>query len=443
MTVAEYDTRVQDTASGSVDAFAFTFPIVEEGDIAVYLTPSGSTPNDATDIQTLNVDYTVSFNALPGHGGTVTFTSTPSAGDTITLEQNMALTQPQDFTVGGAYTMAALMAALDRLTLEVTQVKYLMENRGLTYDATLTLGTGNTNLPKLGALQYWKANASGNLYAATDEEDPDVSTLRSELASQTVGAPGTDVIGYYDLLSTTGRTLTAFLNKLQGQGSSDNGGAYIGYYDQVLGAATTIKAQLDTLTASQQASVGEIRAEIANPASDSAPSGWVWMRDLTIGNAASGATERANADCEDLFERIWNTVSDTYAPVTPGRGASAAADWGANKTIQLCTTLGRAMCNQGSGAGLTTRAAGEALGEEEHTLAKAELPHHYHSLRTSHFGSGPETDTDLPNISKDSNPQYVGSWDKGITNNGAEDGLAGDAHNTMQPSFFVAFRIKL
>lgn len=443
MTVAEYDTRVQDTASGSVDAFAFTFPIVEAGDIAVYLTPSGATPNDVTDLQTLNVDYTVSFNALPGHGGTVTFTSTPSAGDIITLEQDMDIKQQTDFTVGGAYTMAALMAALDRLTLEVTQVKYLMENRGLTYDATLTLDTGNTNLPKLAALQFWKANASGNLYAATDVEDPDVSTLRSELGSQTAGAPGTDVVGYYDLLNTTGRTLTAFLNKLQGQGSSDNGAAYIGYYDPVGASATTVKAALDTVIAIQAATVGEIRVEIANPSSDSPPSGWVWMRDLTIGDASSAATERANADCEDLFLRIWDRVSDTYAPVTPGRGASAAADWAAHKTIQLCTTVGRALCNQGSGAGLTTRAAGEALGTEKHALVKQELAKHYHSLRTAHFGTGPESDTDLPDISKQSLSEYVGSWDKGITNDGSEDGLVGQAHNNMQPSFFVAFRIKL
>jgi hypothetical protein len=251
------------------------------------------------------------------------------------------------------------------------------------------------------------------------------------------------VVGYYDILSTTGRTLTAFLNKLQGQGSSDNGAAYIGYYDPVGASATTVKAQLDTLTTSQQASVGEIRAEVANPASDAAPSGWVWMRDLTIGNAASGATERANADCEDLFERIWNTVSDTYAPVTPGRGASAAADWGANKTIQLCTTVGRALCNQGSGAGLTTRAPGEVLGEQEHASTKSETPAHYHSLRTSHFGTGPDTESGLPDITHDQTVRYVGSWDKGITNDGTEDGLAGEPHNNMQPSFFVAFRIKL
>jgi len=63
-----------------------------------------------------------------------------------------------------------------------------------------------------------------------------------------------------------------------------------------------------------------------------APAGWVWAINGTIGNAASGATIRANADCANLFAHLW-TLDDTEAPVSGGRGASAAADFAANKTI--------------------------------------------------------------------------------------------------------------
>jgi hypothetical protein len=51
-------------------------------------------------------------------------------------------------------------------------------------------------------------------------------------------------------------------------------------------------------------------------------SGWVRGNALTIGSSSSGATERANADCQSLFEYFWNTFSDSLCPVTTGRGVS-------------------------------------------------------------------------------------------------------------------------
>ncbi|MHC4711999.1 MAG: hypothetical protein ACYTAN_01845 [Planctomycetota bacterium] len=94
--------------------------------------------------------------------------------------------------------------------------------------------------------------------------------------------------------------------------------------------------------------------------------GWVIMDDGTIGDAGSGGTTRANADCEDLFTLLWNNISDTWCPVPGGRGASAAADWAAGKVITLPLTLGRALGVSGAGSGLTSRALGENLGAETH-----------------------------------------------------------------------------
>lgn len=60
--------------------------------------------------------------------------------------------------------------------------------------------------------------------------------------------------------------------------------------------------------------------------------GYARCNGRSVGSAASGATERANADCEALFLFLWDDVS---LPVSGGRGASAAADWAANKNVQL------------------------------------------------------------------------------------------------------------
>lgn len=69
--------------------------------------------------------------------------------------------------------------------------------------------------------------------------------------------------------------------------------------------------------------------------------GFVRQNGRTIGSATSGATERANADCQALFEYLWNT--DSTLVVSTGRGASANADWVANKTIALPDQRGRVL----------------------------------------------------------------------------------------------------
>lgn len=69
--------------------------------------------------------------------------------------------------------------------------------------------------------------------------------------------------------------------------------------------------------------------------------GWVRANNRTIGSATSGATERANADTQPLFEYLWNNFDDTICPVVEGRGVSAAADFAANKQITLLDMRGR------------------------------------------------------------------------------------------------------
>jgi len=61
----------------------------------------------------------------------------------------------------------------------------------------------------------------------------------------------------------------------------------------------------------------------------------------SIGSASSSATTRANADTEDLFTLFWNGLSDTLAPVSGGRGADAATDFSANKTLTVPDMQGR------------------------------------------------------------------------------------------------------
>lgn len=70
-------------------------------------------------------------------------------------------------------------------------------------------------------------------------------------------------------------------------------------------------------------------------------SGWVRANGRSIGSAASGANERANADTQALYEYLWNT--DPNLGVNGGRGVSANADWVANKSIALPDARGRTL----------------------------------------------------------------------------------------------------
>lgn len=115
--------------------------------------------------------------------------------------------------------------------------------------------------------------------------------------------------------------------------------------------------------------------------------GWVRDNGRTLGNASSGATERANADTSALFAWLWNNFTNTQCPVSGGRGANAAADFAANKTITLPDKRGYIvgglddMGNSAAGrfanvpvvsGDVTT--AGSVIGATTTTLITANLP---------------------------------------------------------------------
>lgn len=162
-----------------------------------------------------------------------------------------------------------------------------------------------------------------------------------------------------------------------------------------------------------------------------ADSGWVLMNDTTIGNAASGGTGRANADTVALFTLLWNNTVDADCAVSTGRGANAAADYAANKTIALPKTLGRALASYGAGAGLTSRALAHVVGEENHQLTTAELASHTHVQVIMSGGSGFGGSNQFSTT-----PTTVSGL---VTQSAGSD----TPHNTMQPTLFLSVMIKL
>jgi microcystin-dependent protein len=137
------------------------------------------------------------------------------------------------------------------------------------------------------------------------------------------------------------------------------------------------------------------------------PTGWVRANGRTIGSAASSATERANADCAELYALLWDTYSNTLLVIqdsagTPTtRGASAAADFAANKRMPLPDIRSRAkvgvddMGNSAAGrlgtVITTPTVLGSAGGTETHALATGELATHAHTIAHDHTFSDTST----------------------------------------------------
>jgi len=195
-----------------------------------------------------------------------------------------------------------------------------------------------------------------------------------------------------------------------------------------------------------------------------ADAGWVLCNDGTIGDASSGGTTRANADCQALFTLLWTNVSNTWAPVSGGRGGSAAADWAAHKTISLTKTLGRALAISGAGSGLSARALGQTTGAETVVLDTTMIPAHGHGVTDgghahgitdpghihSTIPTGPVSGTTgFPLSGTPVTAQDTGSSTTGISVNAATTGIAiqdtggGAAHANMQPTSFLNAMIKL
>jgi microcystin-dependent protein len=109
--------------------------------------------------------------------------------------------------------------------------------------------------------------------------------------------------------------------------------------------------------------------------------GWVRLNGRTIGSGSSSGTERASSDTQSLFEYLWNNFSNTLCPVSGGRGATAAADFGANKTIATYDMRSRSpfgLDDMGNTAAAIiaggTPTAISTGGAETVTIAQANLP---------------------------------------------------------------------
>lgn len=173
--------------------------------------------------------------------------------------------------------------------------------------------------------------------------------------------------------------------------------------------------------------------------------GWVIMNDGTIGDTASSSSlsSRANNDTFALFNLIWSLfngspalqalapmyAAGTNTPIIP-YGASAIADFIANRQISLTAEAGRVMAGVSA-----SHLIGTIAGSETHTMSIAEMPAHNHP--GSNVGS-----VDGAGGSANAVRQAATGAVSNVSVNVASQG-GGAAFNIMQPTVFMNFFIKL
>lgn len=112
------------------------------------------------------------------------------------------------------------------------------------------------------------------------------------------------------------------------------------WYDDGLGVAIPVVDPVDPTPAPDPTAVFQTGDTKWRPDSAILP-GFVRMNGNRIGNASSGASERASPDTLNLFTYIYNNFADDIASVSGGRGTSgAAADFALGKTIAIPSMQG-------------------------------------------------------------------------------------------------------
>lgn len=450
----QQNTINQYVANGTSTVFTYSFMILSastnQNDIEVFVTPHNQSANPAADLQILNTEYTVQ-GAGNVSGGTVTFISAPASGSIITLARNMNVSINTSFSNVQNFNGANLDAAFLRVLLIMQQLTTQYNQTALSYaiDSFLPPDTFTNLMPVLTNVnnQIWKSQA-GQIIATVLEENPNVGTLRTDLASQTPGADGAKLIGYYDINSSLATTVDAFLNSISTSAIFQSGmmidfGGYTVPTGWLLcdGSAvsrTTYASLLTALTAGQSGVI----TNGANTVSSLSSTALMYVGMALAGTGIPTGTSVAS---------VVNGTSITMSANATASGTESITfyPWGAgdgSTTFNVPDMQRQVSMGSGGSAVSDTQGVGNLLsqfgGEEVHTLLTAEMPSHNHTITSSgSFAvSYAQAGSGLNNLLRNATPTT--NIPVTVTSSAANTG-GGGAHNNIQPTTVVTKIIKI
>lgn len=356
MPIGEQVTIASHTGNGVATVFAYSFGVLAADDLKVLV--------DGVEVTT---GFTVS-GIGSRTGGTVTFSVAPASGTAILIVREVVRKRDTDYQYSGDLREEVLDDDLDRIWMTLQEDGELVD-RGVRVPVGETLAELPAAASRVNKVLTFGAGGAVALV--------DVSAFSGGGVVELVPADGS--IALVKLTTAAQNLINGALQRSGGTMLADI--ILAGNTAQALGAVP--KQQLDAglLLVCPPGSIKSM-ARLA------APSGWLLIDGKTIGNAASGATARANADTWLLFEQVWAFPAASVpifdsAGVASVRGASAAADFAAGKRLALFTPDGGAFLRMWTPT--QTRDSGRSVG----SVQEDEFEAHYHDVRTnSATGSG-------------------------------------------------------
>lgn len=336
MPIGEQTTFSPHTGNGVATVFAYSFGVLAAYDLKVLV--------DGIEVTT---GFTVS-GIGSRTGGTVTFAIAPADGVDILIFRQVARSRDTDYQYGGDLRDEVLDDDFDRIWMTLQDDSEL-----LTRGVRVPVGESVSELPAA-ASRVDKVLTFG----------PGGAIVLVDIAAFTGGGivelvPGDGSVTMVKLSAEVADLVNGALQRSGGKMD----GKIILDGDATLALHPTSKQQLDAglLLVCPPGSIKPM-------ARLTAPSGWLLIDGKTIGNAASGATARANADTWLLFEQVWAFPSVSVpifdsagAPST--RGVSAAADFAAGKRLALFTPDGGAFLRMWTPG--QTKDAGRVAGSDQ------------------------------------------------------------------------------
>lgn len=243
MTITTTTSRNDYIASAAQTIFPYTFKILVDSDLEVYI--------DGT-LKTLSTHYTVS--GAGGSGGNVTFLTPMVGGENVAIIRNIPLTQETDYVENDPFPAETHEAALDKLTMIAQQVENRSQRsiRIPESDSTGTLTELPSNTAR--ALKYLFFDSDGDAGVTAvaptgtavitpfwetvlDDASAGISveTIRNALSSEPVVSLDDEVF-IRDTSATTGKRMTIenvlkAINLLTEDALPDNTADFVLTYD--------------------------------------------------------------------------------------------------------------------------------------------------------------------------------------------------------------------
>lgn len=206
MAISDNGSREQYVVQAGETQFVYPFKIYVEGDIKVVWVDA----NEVSTTLSLGTDYTVSGVDVDT-GGYIELTGTQPvvAGDHIILISKISYANlpASDYKNGSSFDPDLLNDNKDKDTARIRQNKDIVEDRALMYDEDQVIYSTEKEIPVLDHLEVWIGGSSNNITKTKLDENPNCSTLRSDLLHNTLDATsGAKNVGYYDTYDTPAQT---------------------------------------------------------------------------------------------------------------------------------------------------------------------------------------------------------------------------------------------